>query len=156
MKSSWRIWGSKMKIECSRQLCAERTVRQTDGQSDSLRSCWSQKLQVWMLLFRRPVYLNPRLWPKLTLSDHLAHWGSGLDQWMTDLESQSHYYAIPQHMYWINNNSGVLRIKIKPLLHLEFRQPACASVIYSSLKTFKICKNYSLCLFDYDSKYLDT
>lgn len=30
------------------------------------------------------------------------------DQWMTDLESQSHYCAIPQHMSWINNNSGVL------------------------------------------------
>ena len=32
-----------MKIECSRQLCAERTDRRTDGQSDTLSSCRSQK-----------------------------------------------------------------------------------------------------------------
>ena len=35
-----------MKIECSRQLCAERTDGQTDGQSDTLSSCRSQKCSV--------------------------------------------------------------------------------------------------------------
>ncbi len=39
-----------MKIECSRQLCAERTDRRTDGQSDSLGSLVGAKKIIILLL----------------------------------------------------------------------------------------------------------
>ena len=39
------LWPRKMKIDCSRQTCPAQTDRQTDTQSDSLSSCWSQKMK---------------------------------------------------------------------------------------------------------------
>ena len=61
----WVLWPRKMKIDCSRQTCNG----QTDTDSDSLRSCRSQKRTIWNSLrlrqFIKKLKLLKLCFPKL-------------------------------------------------------------------------------------------